>query len=56
MKTKKQYLAEINKAINAVEKLQNNQSITGVYLDNDCISKFIITLYNVKEVIEKDNE
>lgn len=49
-------IKEINKVIKELEKLQANRGITGVYLDDNYISRFIITLYNVKETIENDPE
>ena len=54
MQHDKDNIKEVNKAIKVLENLQGNRSITGTYLDDNCISIFIITLYNVKETIIED--
>lgn len=54
--TQVQKVKAIDKAIKELEALQGNRSIVGVYLSDECISRFIITLYNTKEtVINEEN-
>ena len=54
-KKKNRNLPEIKAAIKAIEKLYRNKKITGIYIKENIVFGFLVTLGNVQEHIELDN-
>jgi len=51
-KKKNPNLPEIKKVIKAVEELYRNKAITGIYIKENIVFGFLVTLLNVEEHIE----
>jgi hypothetical protein len=51
-KKKNPSVKEIRKVIKAVEELYRNKAITGVYIKENIVFGFLVTLLNVEEHIE----
>ena len=51
-KKKNPSVKEIRKAIKAVEELYRNKEITGIYIKENYVFEFLVTLLNVEEHIE----
>lgn len=54
-KKKNPSVKEIQKVIKAVEELYRNKAITGTYIDENYVFRFLVTLGDVEEHINLDN-